>query len=340
MSLATTSSSVAGAAARQPIHSLYVLKALLAFVVCMAHSPMTLPWVSLPGASVDVFFIISGYFLYSSDLERVWASIRKSSRKILIAILILQPFYSLYMRELGLIRLEQFPPLESPMPWVLWLVQGYSPIASGHLWFLQALLYSLLSFGLFLRLTKGRWVPLLFPLLIGMGLLGPFREFFFGKETSIFIFNFLTRALPSLALGYWAHQHQGSLLRHSWLTIFVLGLILSGLEMLLWRFGAGWAGGSSWIYLLFMPFALFMLFLQYPDFGKGSWPAAVGMYYAGNIYYFHKVYFLLWEHFNPQYPLLEQIYQQAGGLIVFLLSVPTAWAIIKLQDRLGWNLLR
>ena len=66
------------------------------------------------------------------------------------------------MRGLGLIYLEDWSPLRTPVPWLLWLTQGYSNIASGHLWFLVAMLYALLTFGLFLRLTRGRWVPSFF----------------------------------------------------------------------------------------------------------------------------------------------------------------------------------
>lgn len=215
---------------RVPVHSLYVLKTLLAFAVCVLHSPLDVPFFCLPGATVDVFFLISGYFLYNPDLSKVQSAVKKSAHKLLITILILQLFYSIYMRELGLIYLEQFPPLETPIPWLLWLLQGYSPIAPGHLWFLQALLYAELAFGLFLRLTKGRWIPILFPLLIGLGLLGPFRPILFGQESSIFMFNFVTRALPYLALGYYIHKNEEVLLRYRWISIYAVLVILAGLE--------------------------------------------------------------------------------------------------------------
>lgn len=97
---------------------------------------------------------------------------------------------------------------------------------------------------------------------------------------------------------------------------------------------------ESWIAILVLPIGLFLMFLSNKSFGEGTWLATVGMLYTGNIYYFHKVVFLLWEHLNPHYPLLEQIYNQAGALIVFLLSLPIAFVVIKVQDRFGWNLLR
>ena len=52
------------------ISSLYVLKALLAISVVALHSPHTLPWIGLPGLMVELFFVVTGYFLYHPDLHR------------------------------------------------------------------------------------------------------------------------------------------------------------------------------------------------------------------------------------------------------------------------------
>ena len=59
----------------QAISSLYVLKALLAFAVVVSHSPLLLPWVRIPGFMVELFFSITGYFLYASDLGKVHSRI-------------------------------------------------------------------------------------------------------------------------------------------------------------------------------------------------------------------------------------------------------------------------
>ena len=326
-------------ASRPAVHSLYLLKAILAFFVVELHSPMTLSWLYFPGVSVEIFFMITGYFLYNADLGKVQANIKKSVKKVFIALVILQVFYSLYMRGLGLIYLEDWSPLRTPVPWLLWLTQGYSNIASGHLWFLVAMLYALLTFGLFLRLTRGRWVPVLFLLMIGWGLIGPFRPLYFGQAPSIFEFNFLGRALPTLALGYYIRKNAEALLRLHWLSIYAVVLALGGLEYLICDLYVG-SNAVSWIHFLALPVSLFMCFLSYKDLGQGTFVAQIGMRYAGNIYYFHKVVFLFWEYLNPTHPLLAEIYEKAGGLIVFLITLPIAWAVIKIQDRYSLNLLR
>jgi hypothetical protein len=61
MNQISTSIPVEGAKPKS-VSSLYVLKALLAFVVVTCHSPLVLSWVNIPGFVVELFFAITGYF--------------------------------------------------------------------------------------------------------------------------------------------------------------------------------------------------------------------------------------------------------------------------------------
>ena len=70
---------------RPPISSLYVAKAFAALLVVIAHIPLgalkawIYPWTLI---AVPIFFLISGYFLYSLDesksAERTWQSLKKT----------------------------------------------------------------------------------------------------------------------------------------------------------------------------------------------------------------------------------------------------------------------
>ena len=77
------------------ISSLYILKALLAISVVALHSPHTLPWIGLPGLMVELFFVITGYFLFDPDQKKVQVRIWKSIKKVIPIILILQAFYGM-----------------------------------------------------------------------------------------------------------------------------------------------------------------------------------------------------------------------------------------------------
>ena len=82
MNQISTSIPVEGAKPKS-VSSLYVLKALLAFVVVTCHSPLVLSWVNIPGFVVELFFAITGYFLYTADLGKVQSRIWKSVKKVI-----------------------------------------------------------------------------------------------------------------------------------------------------------------------------------------------------------------------------------------------------------------
>lgn len=318
----------------QAISSLYVLKALLAFAVVVSHSPLLLPWVRIPGFMVELFFSITGYFLYASDLGKVHSRIWKSVKKVVPIIIVLQLFYSLiYPPNLG-------PISASYMRYVQWLFLGFNNYVTGHLWYLSAVLFGLLFFGGYLRIMKGRRVPLLFLLILPWVFIGPYRMLLFGKPESAFVFNFLTRAVPFLAMGYWVRANETRLLSYRWINIFFLVLTLMGIECLVTWCLSGYTYAASAIALFPMPFAAFMLMLSYKSLGQGTWLETIGEKYSGNIYYFHIAVIIGWKALNAHSPLLSEIYEYGGAFIVFFISLGIAWLVVKLQDLIGYHVLK
>lgn len=322
------------AAARASVSSLYVLKALLAFVVVTCHSPLVLPWVHIPGFVVELFFAITGYFLYTADLGKVQLRIWKSVKKIIPIIFILQVFYNLIVPP-------EFGPITSSYwLYIQWIFMGFSTFDSGHLWYLTALLLGLLFLGGYLRIMKGRRVPLLFLLILPWIFIGPYRMLLFDKPESIFVFNFLTRAVPFLAMGYWVRANEENLLKYRWINIFFLVLTLMGIECLVTWCLSGYKYAASAIALFPMPFAAFMLMLSYKSLGQGTWLETIGEKYSGNIYYFHMAVIIGWKALNAHSPLLSEIYEYGGAFIVFFISLGIAWLVVKLQDLIGYHALK
>ena len=300
---------------RSSVSSLYVLKALLAFVVVTCHAPLQQSWLNIPGFDVELFFAITGYFLYAEDLAKVQSRIWKSVRKIIPIILLLQIFYNLIV-----------PPVfgsitTSYWMYIQWVFMGFSTFSSGHLWYLTALFLGLIFLGIYLRVTKGRWIPLLFLLVVPWIFIGPYRMLLFGKPESVFVFNFLTRAVPFLAMGYWIRANESRLLRYRWINLYFVVLSLMGLESLLTWYLSGYTYAPSAIGLFPMPFASFMLILSYKDLGKGTWLETIGAKYSGNIYYFHIAVIIGWKALNEHSPLLQEIYDYAGAFFVFFISL-------------------
>jgi len=322
------------ATARASVSSLYVLKALLAFVVVTCHSPLVLPWVHIPGFVVELFFAITGYFLYTADLGKVQSRIWKSVKKVIPIIFILQVFYNLIVPP-------GFGPITSSYwLYIQWIFMGFSTFDSGHLWYLTALLLGLLCFGGYLRIMKGRRVPLLFLLILPWIFIGPYRMLLFDKPESIFVFNFLTRAVPFLAMGYWVRANEENLLKYRWINIFFLVLTLMGIECLVTWCLSGYKYAASAIAMFPMPFAAFMLMLSYKSLGQGTWLETIGEKYSGNIYYFHMAVIIGWKALNAHSPLLSEIYEYGGAFIVFFISLGIAWLVVKLQDLIGYPVLK
>ena len=299
------------ATARASVSSLYVLKALLAFFVVTCHAPILLPWVNIPGLATELFFAITGYFLYSEDLGKIQSRMWKSIKKVIPIMIFLQLLY---------IPLAP-PDWKSPVVLFNWAFMGIANFDAVHLWYLTSLLYSLITFSLFIRFTKGKYIPVLFLCVLGWMILGDYRYFIDGKDGSIYLFNFISRALPFLAMGYWIRANESVLLQRKWLNIYIVLWVLSCSEnLLIHTLSQGQADGG-FVEIFPLRFAFFMLIISYKELGQGTWLETIGEKYSGNIYYYHMAVIIGWKALNPHSPLLNQIYDYAGAFVVFFISL-------------------
>ena len=299
------------ATARASVSSLYVLKALLAFFVVTCHAPILLPWVNIPGLATELFFAITGYFLYSEDLGKIQSRVWKSIKKVIPIMIFLQLLY---------IPLAP-PDWKSPVVLFNWAFMGIANFDAVHLWYLTSLLYSLITFSLFIRFTKGKYIPVLFLCVLGWMILGDYRYFIDGKDGSIYLFNFISRALPFLAMGYWIRANESVLLQRKWLNIYIVLWVLSCSEnLLIHTLSQGQADGG-FVEIFPLRFAFFMLIISCKELGQGTWLETIGEKYSGNIYYYHMAVIIGWKALNPHSPLLNQIYDYAGAFVVFFISL-------------------
>lgn len=129
---------------RQAIHSLYVLKAIGAFLVVACHIPMTGGGAllsTLLNVAVPIFYAISGYFLYAPDAQQSLRRALSSARKLVPVILIVNLIHFLWL-------LPQHADMALGVDLVKLLVYGDALI--GHLWYLNAMLWAMLILALLL----------------------------------------------------------------------------------------------------------------------------------------------------------------------------------------------
>lgn len=188
---------------QQPISSLYVLKAIAALWVVLLHAPLGeateyVRWMA--GASVPVFFAITGYFLYDAERNKMLAHLVSTIKKVIPMILILHLIYYSVSPISGSFG-EQY------MLYIKWLVWGMPPVG-GHLWYLSALVQACIILWVWVKLFGGRGLWLFLLLWLARAAMEEYRLLLFGSEPSILSANVVLYALPCIALGMLLRKHE------------------------------------------------------------------------------------------------------------------------------------
>ncbi|MDY5858868.1 MAG: acyltransferase [Porphyromonas sp.] len=319
---------------RQPIASLYVLKALCALGVVILHAP--LGWTTdslrlLASVTVPIFYMITGYFLYTEDERKVGDRLSGSIRKLVIILLILNV-------ALTLMSLDSIPPLNDWVLWVKWLILGQH-YTYAHLWYLMAGLEALVLFWVMNKLGLTRFIPWLMALWLLKFVFEDYRPLLFGEPASMLAANAVFYAIPCIAAGWFVRKHQELLLRCPYLG---LSLVLSIAIAFVVRFGLSDAiePQATWQILLtpiartFMIISIFLFALRHSSYGAGGRMEYLGRELSGNIYYWHGCFITLCAAVLPAH-----IYDNFGALFVAVLSILFAQVVVSLQRKLGVNYL-
>lgn len=274
-------------------HCLNVWKGIAAFAVVLIHcsfpSPVGGMMNGLARFGVPLFFMISGFFSYGRDWDTIKRRIKKSWQLFFTANGVYFFWKLAALLKAGELSAEAVWSLFSLKRLLDWILWNESPFM-GHLWFLGALLYCYLFYGM---LVKKGWQERFFPLipiclaanlLLGEGLS------IIGREISfLWVRNFWLTGLPFFLLGHWfaREQKQGRLKIYPKISIafIMVGAVSSMGEMLL----SG--GGELYMGSVLMTVGSLSLALWRPSFGKGSLLAHIGEKAALHIYLWQMIVF-------------------------------------------------
>lgn len=167
-------------------------------------------------------------------------------------------------------------------------------IVVGHLWFLFALLYDYLAFGLIWKADKINWFYCLSAVLIvvyiciaqGAHLLGL-------KIQNMYYRNWLVEGLPFFFAGHWIHAHQDKIRISDKMLVFII--LVSTLLCLVERKIMGRDFGVN-IMTFPQVFALFIYAVNYPDRHRGA-IQEIGKRYSMWIYILHPFVFRSMDKF-------------------------------------------
>lgn len=280
---------------RKEIPSLYVLKAFCAFGVVLIHTNFLGKDFFIPicRMAVPLFFMISGYFMVSDtgdiSVNHLWRTVKKIFRINIVATAV----YLLYFVSLSTLQyivtgntnyMDVFFPdhfwskliLSNPYAEVLWYLVAY----------MEALLVIIFSikFNFFSYLQK------FFPLFFVFGLLIGTYNFWLPIDDICYHRNFMTMALPFIMLGSWIKQHLYELLdvfKQKMYLIVLVFLIIAYSEYYMLLFYDREGRGDYWFSIILLSFCFFVLFLRFPNFGKGTIWVSIGKYLSLFIYLYH-----------------------------------------------------
>lgn len=316
------------------ISSLYVLKAIGAFLVVACHAPLKVWPVGFVDLGVPIFLIITGYFLYSPDSRAMAERCLSTVRKVLPMLLILTGVYYL-------VEPLSKETLANPLMWIRWVLVSIPNKFGGPLWYLTAMLWGMLALYAILRVFKGKYIGGLVPLVLLGCVLGPYRFLFTPQESSYFVFNFVNYALPGFAIGILIRKHSDRLLASSRvLALLPVALILLRTEnWILSEVSNGLATIGPRLIVFPAAALLFLFFLYVKDIPFTGMLRRIGESYSGNIYYWHMVFVALLSklstHFDNAF-----YYQEFGVIYVFCLAWAFSYLVVWAQKKIGVNIFK
>lgn len=218
--------------------SIDILKSICAFLIVCIHIPFPGTvgeyFTTLTRIAVPLFFMITGYFF--SDVMKKNGEV-KQIRKILrlyIEANLLYFFWKLFLAVLRSNTAEFFQSSFSIKAVVKFLFLNESPF-NGHLWYLGAILYVLITVLIADRLNCRKLLYVITPaLLLGDLILGKYALLLWNREFPyIIVRNFLFVGIPYFCIGRLIKDGLGQKFNRRTLSVF---LVLFSFTSLLERF--------------------------------------------------------------------------------------------------------
>ena len=283
-----------------PISSLYVLKAICAFLVVVIHFPMKYGYYFYPIVRIAVpcFFMISGYFLYNDNREKMLSNLKRALSKTLQVTIWAYAFYLLVEVFKSIIFGSSLNIVSHT--WLYYIIAGPQIGSSSHLWYLIAYLETLIVVFLCTKnnTIKMLWwlipIGLVANLLLGKYgfLLPPFDFSSVGVPNYIMARNVFTIGIPAFAIGLLLRKNIIKINekldnKRIWITAISF-LILASLEFVVLhiKFELKYMADIS-LFTIPLAISLILLCLKYPNFGEQSYIKTIGRKYSTDIYVYH-----------------------------------------------------
>lgn len=326
---------------KQRINSIDILRFFAAFAVLLCHCSGffgELPLKAVCMSSVPVFFMISGYFFFFSSKK----SQAKSIKRILLLTVISNIFFFLYKFALSIAShktSEFFSESFSLKKIIDFLVFNDSPFA-GHLWFLSALLYTMIVcyFISKLKLNKILILSLAILLILIDTIFGSYGKLLFNISIDlVYLRNFIFAGIPYFLLGALLKKADLSHI-NKFLPIVLLVLFCATclFERNIFELTGLVAERRTYISTVFIALSAFVLALIHPCCNTNGFEAflsTIGRKYSLSVYIIHPIVRdLLNLGFKRLGEVPDNIYKLISPIIILIVSVALAYMYYKFKE--------
>lgn len=324
-------------------HFIEVFRCFLSFVVVLTHVGLQMEapgrkWIwSMIETSMPLFFMISGYFLYSPDKERVLAGLKKRAVKMAKLTAGTISAYYVILLIMNYLTHDMETYLNNYCtPRVFFnMIFVNIPEICQPMWFLISMTYALAF--MYLAAKKGwldtlcRFVPVL--LLINLILSGEFNRLLPYQFDGFYARFFLFFAMPFMLIGYMIRRHQEKILAvftpAKVICLIIVCEILSGLEAELINVNP--------LLFFMIPSSIFTLILalHFPQIGKGTVMERIGTRNSLHIYLVHRILILgIWK--LPIYGYLpDDLMCFITAAIIFTISILLSESYLFVAEKAG-----
>lgn len=305
------------------IDSLYILKALAMIFVLLIHFKLAGKQYIEPilRTGVPIFFVISGYFLYSSSKEKLKQKIYKSIKKIILLIIFFQTIYAVFNIHINISQYE----FNNFSFWMRLIVYGDN--IAGHLWFLNSYLWALVFFLLCVYigvLSTSFYISVFVIFLIicfSFGQYKPILGLMFDYKDFYIPYIFLS--VPLFIAGFLCRKYENKLcdvIGKKIIFLLLVSIILSYTEHRILSYLSIYSGNVM-ISTCILTIVLLMTSLIYKKYFQSRYRYLVnlGQYHSANIYY--------WQ-FIPSYFVVKMLDNSllADYNFIFVFFVLLLWS--------------
>lgn len=279
-----------------------ILKCFCAFLIVCIHT--SFPGkiggcsVALARIAVPVFFMITGFFYRNIEKKgKVGLQIKKVIILILIANIIYL-FWNLLVAQDHNINLISYLKNAITKKSIIQCFVFNESVFGYHLWYLNAILYTLIIIFIAKKINVIRYIYWLIPiLLLGNLIFGRYAVFIFEKEIPVtFGRNAYFVGIPYFMMGIVVNKNFEKMKKIS-RNMLIFGIILFSFTTILEAFVFSYFGidvqGDHYISTFFLTITVFLLFAIYFQTNKNpvlKWAAAIGREYSTWIYILHLIF--------------------------------------------------